>query len=224
MNIRGKIMGLGALALTACTNFYAPEHFLVHPTIHLIFWGNWDASAQANKLQAEIDGGMLDRLAEYGNTGATLSDQLYQPASIPMGTAPGTYVEDATIDATLESYFRTDAVPPPGKEDFYVVFLPPGTDTVNMIEHGGDAYPIGALHDGTYYTYAVILNVDTDVALSHELYEAITDPYGTGWHAGPNGAEAADMCEPPISATYTLDTFGGVQVAQVWSPSQGKCL
>jgi hypothetical protein len=141
-----------------------------------------------------------------------------------MGTAPGTYVEDATIDATLESYFRTDAVPPPGKEDFYVVFLPPGTDTVNMIEHGGDAYHIGALHDGTYYTYAVILDQDTDVALSHELYEAITDPYGTGWHAGPNGAEAADMCEPPISATYTLDTFGGVQVAQVWSPSQATCL
>ena len=114
-------------------------------------------------------------------------------------------------------------VPNPRQDTAYVVFLPPGTVVRNPSQFAFDSCPPGprppgnigfrGYHSGsTGWPYAVIpLSCHTGMetltnTISHELVEAATDPFGTGWLVGPRfslslpgvsvtkSQEAADKC------------------------------
>ena len=169
----------------------------MHPKVHFVFWGDWDAAGYTDRWTRLLQGPVLDRLAEYGNKGATLEGPFYQQTTnVPVDTIPGSVNEDATIPATLEDYFHKGTIPAPSGEDVYVVFLPPGTTTKLFQLEGAVGAHTASVYNGTWYTYAIIRDVHADLTLSHELYESITDPYGTGWHNGPQQEEIGDMCDP----------------------------
>jgi|ERR1700690_1288438 len=234
MRIHHCLLSLALLLCSACNWFPSPpEHYLVHPKVHFIFWGaTWNAAdyeVRWTRLLAAAPGtpAVLDRLAEYGNTGATFVGPAYQPADVPVDTTPGAQLLDATIDATLEDYFRTGQVPAPSGEDVYVVFLPTGTTTVLSATTGAIGYHTASFSANAWYAIAVVTDRGTnDITLSHELYESITDPYGTGWHNGPHKEEVADMCEPgkPTYVAPGYEIWGDTWVSHVWSAAQGKCL
>lgn len=201
-----------------------PEAYLVHPKVHFVFWGDWDAAGYTDRWTRLLQGPVLDRLAEYGNKGATLEGPFYQQTTnVPVDTIPGSVNEDATIPATLEDYFHKGTIPAPSGEDVYVVFLPPGTTTKLFQLEGAVGAHTASVYNGTWYTYAIIRDVHADLTLSHELYESITDPYGTGWHNGPQQEEIGDMCDPFDPAIGT-DTFGDTTVQKLWSAKAGACL
>ena len=56
--------------------------------------------------------------------------------------------------------------------------------------------------------------------LSHEICEAITDPFGNGWYAA-NGYEIGDLCAAP---TWQTKRLNGYTVQKEWSNKQNACV
>ena len=105
-------------------------------------------------------------------------------------------------------------VPPPSGEDIYFVFLPTGTTTALLQAGGAAAVHSASVYNGTWYTYAVTRDSGTvDLLVSHEIYEAITDPYGTA-----DGTPARTALKPRIcvSPRYPLPTLLTRSAASRW--------
>jgi len=111
-----------------------------------------------------------------------------------------------------------------------VVFLPSAVDGRPL------GLPDGLAGDHTrllqlehfWYTNVPVAWVGNDgtrdfisVTFSHELVEALTDPYGDGWQVEPtsdfNWHEICDVC----ASTYPLN---GVLVNSYWSPDNDACI
>jgi hypothetical protein len=117
--------------------------------------------------------------------------------------------------------------PGPNPDRFYIVFVPPG---VNVIDPegaiAGQNQPVAVYHYGfslgsNQIRYAVI-PYDTmgnlspfqtaTAAISHELSEGVTDPWGNAWHTS-SGYEIGDLAEGDWAI------YNGYVVQAEWSNS-----
>jgi hypothetical protein len=144
-------------------------------------------------------------------------------------------IADTDIETLIESLLGVDGgLPPPNANSVYFIYFPQGT---NITGAGGVAcQDYGGYHSedfaGTYdVPYAVIPTCSAsfiDVAVSHELIEAATDPLvgsRPGYRfADPSNAftylsegEVGDMCQGYIG------TYDGTYTAQrIWSNDEAS--
>jgi hypothetical protein len=122
----------------------------------------------------------------------------------------------------------------------YVIFLPPNVTTDQM---GGNFgyHSYTTLDDGTQVAYAVIAWRDSwtgsnnvpygdsmFITETHEIYEAVTDPFGAGWRAA-GGDEIGDACSRSklnYGAITDWDTgaAGSISVQKEWSVKSCACV
>jgi hypothetical protein len=195
-------------------------------------------------------------LAEY-STPTTKIQQGSASASVTISTSePGTAgtsgrtVTDAQVQTGLRKFTApSGGVPAPTPNTIYFVFLPPNVTVTAQGKTSCAASPNGicGYHSSVgNIVYAVIpydagtcancsaygssqIAVLTAVA-SHELSEAITNPFGNAWfdvnNSSPNNAvEIGDICAPVsaggLGGTFTL---GNSNVQAEWSNSRCACL
>lgn len=167
--------------------------------------------------------------ADYGVHGAmhthvTLSD-----------AAPATVVT-ADTESRL-SALRANGTLPADAEALYMIVYPPGTtmgdlapgmDCASSHDLASGAWHMSVTSGAASYAYAVVPTCAKEPratlqeTMSHELIEAMTDPFplttpafvvpdGTGWHSV---GEVADLCE---SLSPYDDAASGMSLTHVWS-------
>jgi len=213
---------IAALLATGCAASVpvsARHDALAHPVLHFTFWGAYWANHQDEARTVGVhwvtltDGSVLDRLAEYG-VGKGRVDLLY--------AVPGNGMQQAMSSdderAELISEIDRGLLPAPSTDDVYVVMMPPGTRTEYAIENGFTGYHAQFTYHDVSAAYIVAGYASgTDLVISHELYEAATDPFATN-PVDREGHEVGDLCE------WQTDAIDGYTVQQVWSVTEGKCL
>jgi hypothetical protein len=241
--------GPGPMAVDGVCPFHvtrgnANSWLLVEPEMHLVYWGNYPANDAATYqfvwdalLNKET---VLQRLSEYGIRGGTFDTNQYNNninATLPNpdGGAPAIEKNDAgivelddnLIPTELNNEILAGELPYPNDNTVYMIMLPPGTSTHNLLS--GDAgYHYFSSYNGQRYTYGVIgyRGADwngTDEVVSHELAESATDPdTSTGWRdytLGHYNDEIADICVW-IPVSYG---FYGYTVQKYWNQDLCVC-
>jgi hypothetical protein len=190
-----------------------------------LFWGpSWRQDEQQRQLvdyfnaffrDMFADGRYMATLAQYSAGGYQIGNGTFVAAATDESPVPAR-VTDFQIQAEIRAQINAGAVPPPEEETLYFVLTPPGVVVVDSdgsdSEHdfaGYHSYSID-FADPYQFPYAVIPYWDnhpsdqgistgnarlmTDV-MSHELAEAVTDPYTSlspGWYDARNG-EISDI-------------------------------
>ena len=177
------------------------KHVIANPEVRFVVWG--DQPNAATTLEADwyslFANGVFDRLAEYGVHGGTLGPTTQAQPDL----APSVY-DDAWVTQQLLS----EIIPVPNT--IWVVVLPPGSTTVGLQASHASGY-----HFWGVVPYAIVPG-EGEILISHEIYEAATDPDGLGYRWGEK--EIGDYCEGQV------DEIGGVWVQKVWSVKEGACL
>jgi hypothetical protein len=149
-------------------------------------------------------------------------------------------------DVTIQSYLRqklddpSSGWPAATDQSLYVLFFPATTEVTmrggaTLCMPTGGYHAFTALGNGQLVAYAVIgrcigaQHVTLDnvtLVASHELVEAATDPFDTGYHAPPDaqyawtftmqGGEIGDLCEHDASSDFYSPELGYV-VQRIWS-------
>ncbi len=166
----------------------------------------------------------LASLDDAGADGGPLTDP--SDAGIyngPDGAVPFQYLKDEDIVSEINSEIQLGQLPLPGIDNtLYTIVLPPAVKTVNMAKHDWYAYHASGSYGTMRYAFAVAQfssDLSTvDGAISHELYEAATDPDGTTGYMDTDGSEVGDLCQG------ASDEMGGWQVQKVWSEQVCQCL
>jgi hypothetical protein len=213
----------------------------------VIFWGPfWTQAGAAGGTQLQTDvnrffdfvltSSFMDTLREY-STASTVIGHGRRIASVNITTDPGTAnpaggrtVSDAQIQQELQNLLANGTVPAANGNRLYFFYLPPNC-TVTF-QGGASCQAFCGYHESinaqTFYavepfitcpgcSFGVILDSLTKVS-SHELAEAITDPFnGGGWWDDNTGDEIGDICN---TSTTRL---GGFLVQNQWSNTRGTC-
>jgi hypothetical protein len=214
------------------------------PNIHFVFWGQYWAYAYYNAdttsfapsglekdayqaiWQKLIANGIFDRLSEY-NIGKTELDMVNY--AIDPTDDGSESIDDSTIPNKLNTAIANGDLHVPDDQSLFVIFLPPGERSSTMIKKGQGGYHAHSSYGQTNYAYAIVQYYSPDVGIgffditnhfvSHETYEAITDPDVASGYFDPNTTnEIGDFCQ---DASIMI---GGIVVQQVWSEMQCKCL
>lgn len=194
---------------------------LTAPQVHVIMWGNYWATnkqgqTEMNSLMSEWnilanDPSFYAPVSQYGIGAGYLASFDSTNWEVPTGQ-----LSEQTIVNALDSEITTGAISSPNTNTVYVILLPPDTQSQDDVQNN-----FGGHHDNYKgYAYAVIeYHIDSTFAMTHEIWEAATDPDGHGWW-GPGGeTEVADLCE--TQASWTLD---GYNIPQVWGQQNCACI
>ncbi len=203
----------------------------------VVFWGNaWTNPATSpsagqlldaiNRLLHPMYGLYLQGLTQYGLiAGAGITGQAL---TITSPEPPNPFSPDDVAnkiwDLIDEGHF-----PDPGDSQFpnlYVVFMPPGVNPTNNNLCGEHAvasdydFPSGT--ESRPYAWVRFGTLDQMTrCFSHELVEAMTDPYGDGFQINPRNAtnwnEIGDVC---ASAAYV----NGVLATSYFSARDDGCI
>jgi hypothetical protein len=208
--------------------------------VFTIFWGSgWDEAPAGDLIDrlrsffsAILTSELIDQLAEYNVEGRQIGHGSYVGSTIVTSPSLGVAVSDSAIQHMLQGQLATNsALPKPGGNMLYFVYLPPGVS----VSQGGDrsCQAFCGYHNdisGQIF-YAVMpypgcagctgglsaLDALTSTS-SHELCEAITDAIpGQGWYDDVHG-EIGDIC------AWTTKEVAGYTVQLEWSNKQSQCV
>ncbi len=205
----------------------------------VLYWGTaWTQdplAATARDVDAFFDyvvaSPLIDQLAEYSVPGETIGHGAHVGSLTVTDQEPAASVTDADIQSFVEREIASGAVPSPGADYLYFVFLPPGVSV--SLQGSSSCQGFCGYHSdingSTYYAVmpypdctgcmGALSTLDALTATSsHELCEAITDPIpGEGWYDDTHG-EIGDIC---AWQTKKLDRY---TVQLEWSNSAGQCV
>ncbi|MBV8726974.1 MAG: hypothetical protein JO233_04250 [Candidatus Eremiobacteraeota bacterium] len=206
--------------------------------IKAVFWGDaWhnDTSAVAMKPQIEkflqwiVTSALVDQMAEYSTATQQIVRGAYQGSALIPGTVAAT-VTDADVQNQLTNFWKSQ--PNLGASALWPVFLPPNVQISAFNQRS--CVDFCGYHEAVSNTaYAVVPFPDCSscignmqpfdsltTVVSHEVCEAITDPFANGWYA-PNGYEIGDLCAVP---TWQTKTLNGYTVQKEWSNKNSGCV
>jgi len=208
---------------------------LKSPVVRFDFWGSYWQQLQPADVGSDeaptVDGAqdelntwdrllnqgpinVLQRLTEYGIGAPIMSDVMV----IDNVNVVNSFV-DATVGDELNAEIQRGdiAAPSVDGETLYVVVLPPNVLSAYMIAQGAGGYHSWATYGTTKYAFAIVKFRD-DIALSHEIYEAVTDPGdGSGYIERNSGKEIGDFCK------QSSEIINGYNVQKVWSQAACQC-
>lgn len=218
---------------------YRNGPLLTNVEVFTLFWGSGWQQAPASGLISQINqffayivtSPLIDQLSEYGVSGKPIGHGKFAGTLTVTSPAPAKSLQDSAIQNFLQQQIDSGAVPKPGPNTLYVVYVESGV----TVEQGGSAscQSFCGYHDsfGSQIFYGVLPYPDCSgctggqdvfaaltVTTSHELCEAITDPVpGEGWYDDANG-EIGDIC------AWKTKTVGTYAVQQEWSNKAGQCV
>jgi predicted small lipoprotein YifL len=205
---------------------------LTAPEMHFVFWGTWSDTLiniyQKNWTTLLNGGTVLQRLDQYGIGSGTLDSRyytitptdplLFNPELPDGGIAGPNLWSDYGIVPELNREILAGNIPAPNDNTLYMIMLPAGIDTYNMLTYDEAGYHGWATYNGQKYTYGVIgyrgttatqINAQDEI-ISHELAESATDPdTTTGWRDYSLNQEIADICvwQPTIVDGLTVQKY-----------------
>ena len=218
---------------------YRNGPLLTNVEVFTLFWGSGWEKAPASGLISQINqfftyivaSPLIDQLAEYSVAGKSIGHGKFLGTLTVTSPAPAKTLQDSAIQNFVQQQITSGAVPKPGANTLYVVYVESGV----TVEQGGSAscQSFCGYHDsfGSNIFYGVLPYPDCSgctggqdtftaltVTTSHELCEAITDPIpGQGWYDDANG-EIGDIC------AWKTKTVGKYTVQQEWSNKAGRCV
>jgi hypothetical protein len=144
---------------------------------------------------------------------------------LPGGDAAAKGISKAAIEAELAygidhgqlrlPYNAYDQV-----DTLYVVYMPTGW--ASYMKPGSEGHHKYFIHNNHFVPYAVVeWQGDADlrnVVESHEIYEAVTDPYSRGYRDQQTNKEVGDLCQDD-----RVDFFG-YKIEGAWSQSACRCV
>lgn len=153
--------------------------------------------------------------------------------------SPAIQIVHTDLENMLVTSVQMGLIAQPGANSLYLVFVfgselqvvEPGSGGVLGSDNYGFHHSM-VFPNGKTAAYCVVDASQPDEALtmatSHELAEAITDPWADGWY-DENGNEVCDLCPP--GGTYTLEQlelqgsmFHGHLISKFMSPTQNACI
>jgi hypothetical protein len=207
---------------------HQPDSWLLTvPEVHLLFWGDYAVLAENFQANWEtlIDNGVLLRLAEYGIHQGELDAAYYIGVGpTPIITDAGNLVlDDDDFVPEINSEIAAGTLPYPTDNTLYVLMIPSDETTKDMIAWSANGYHRNATYSQQRYAYAVILtnqgSDETNIIISHELYEAATNPgLGSGFEGLNGNQEIGDLCEG------LTEYLVGTEVQKSWSQMLCQCL
>ena len=146
---------------------------------------------------------------EYGVGASRLAGTFHSYWDIPSGQ-----LSEPAIQTELTTEIQNGTLPNGDNQTIFVVILPPDTQSAYDVSNkfGGHHNTLNG------FTYAVIENHNSlDVVISHEVYEAATNPDISNSWWGPGGeTEVGDLC----SSTWNMD---GYTLTTAWSEKNCQC-
>jgi hypothetical protein len=208
--------------------------------VFTIFWGAAWKSAPLNGVAAQINqffdviltSALLDQLTEYNVPAYTIHHGRRTGSLTTATPVLKKSISDTAIQHMLQQEISTNtAVPPPGPNTLYFVYVQPGVKVVQggsascqafcgyhndisgRVFYAAMPYPgCGGCTGGLTVFDAVT------TTSSHELCEAITDPIpGSGWYDDANG-EIGDIC------AWKTRKVGAYTVQLEWSNKSSNCV
>ena len=205
--------------------------------VSTIFWGAWWRQTPQSTLVTQLNGffddilvsALMDQLAEY-SVPSTAIGHGTRVATVTIDAPPPASVDDTAIVSFLESTVSAGTVPKADANSLYFIYLPSGTTvtlsgqascrafcgyhdmTGSGIYYGVEPYPDCSGCLGGLSAFEALC-----VTSSHELCEAVTDPWpGQGWYDDANG-EIGDIC------AWQTKTLDGYTVQLEWSNAAAAC-
>ena len=197
-------------------------------------------------LRAMVNGPYLDGLKQYGYVGPVqirdaIVDRPVLDIALPAPT-PGTNQSNVISDKVYDYLgwlLRNDKIDNvDDNHDLIIIVILDSTVPLPAVVDaaGKKSFVAGSnnmieeteiLDDNTRFEWAWVCSSRPSVAdvlttLSHELVEAITDPFGSGWHQvqpppDSNEGQIADVCDQQA-------IVNGAPVAAYWSAADGACI
>jgi len=196
-----------------------------NPKVLVVTMGwHGDPSAELPEVQAFLRG--LGTGADHWSKVVATYPHVVYPHHVYLGTWHDT--KTFPVRATLAN-FNAEANRATAKfpkiKNLIVVLLPPPTSTLQQIDNACAFHSYATY--GPYVALGYGANTggcpNTDIQLSHEWAETLTDPdpVAPGWVAG-DGNEVADVCQtlPAGAVRFTTGTFS---VAAVWNHKTKRC-
>jgi hypothetical protein len=230
----------GAIGPAAAQLTYRNGPLIASVQVFTLFWGAaWQDATQA-ALVTQINqffdfiltSPLIDQLAEYNVPGWTIGHGQRTGSATITAPALKQSISDTEIQHMLQQEIANNpAVPPPGPDALYFIYLPPGVSAVRGGSASCQAF-CGYHNDISGQIFYAVMpypncagclgQLDTWTALtsttSHELCEAITDPIpGQGWYDDANG-EIGDIC------AWKTKTLGQYTVQLQWSNRANQCV
>lgn len=178
-----------------------------HPKVWLVFlndfWGDWRQAEAAGR--DIVEGGYLSGLTDYGSgIGTFLGVVQLRIANLP------SVIKDSEIrDHIIGTSILLGELPPPDDETLYVLCTPGDVRVVFDGDSQGSCqtwcgyHSSGWTSDNRRFIYSVQPSslcgpcggdfASWTMVLSHEIAEAATDPFATGWYDDSDGSENADI-------------------------------
>jgi hypothetical protein len=217
---------------------------LKQPEVHFDFWGKyWSQQKQDSGTGASemddyefdwtqlLQGAVLERLSEYGIHQGSLDPEYYANDPSANVRADGGYdearapqISDSSIPTELNLEISLGILPYPNDNTLYVVMLPPGVTDDTLVNDSANGYHDSSSYGDQRYAFAVILYLGPEAdngVISHELYEAATDPKVGDGFLNVDGDEIADLCEG--HGTQSQVSVDGITVQKVWSQATCVC-
>jgi len=218
---------------------YRGGHLLSTVEVVTTFWGDaWKQQPQSDLGQRIgqffefiLSSQLIDRLAEYGVDGQPISHGTLVGAAL-ISMQLGAQISDAQIQQLLQQLISNNPTfPQPAPNRLYFLYFPPNVEVASGNDRSCQQYCgyHSAMQGNIYYAVMPfpceggctgglsLLDALTSVT-SHELCEAITDPFpGQGWYDDANG-EIGDIC------AWQQTKVGDYTVQKEWSNQSNACL
>lgn len=174
-----------------------------------VYWNTSVAyQTEMSAFYAAIPGSdYFDLLAQYDGIGHGTRGTPYVSSQ---SGASGTTLTETAIASALYTMFSTGKLATPVAGNYYPIHLPAGVNVTNASGSNQSCVQYCAYHNyftygGVKVAYGVMIDPatcssgcgdgidDLTTVSSHELVEAVTDPYLNAWYDGTNG-EISDIC------------------------------
>ena len=214
---------------------YGGGPFLNQPTLLCAFWGaiwNTPLSPGVGDIFAAVASLSSSVTNEYGSF--SYFDGLgtgysFDPGQPPIVVTSSTVtIPQAFAQSDIENATRAiiNTLGPHISWDLLVIFMPPGFALAGGQVSGAHTYyhdPGDASVVYAWIDYSTQLGNIT-YTLSHEMVEAMTDPFGTTVQVNPRNSGAGGSWNEICDVCCSSAVYNGVTVASYFSQSAGACM
>jgi len=210
---------------------YSGGRVLASPRVVVVLWGDKVRSTLPPEVVTFYERvpslGQWDWLSQYDTPNQQIGRGTFQGVLEITPSTTKTTLAGRDIAREVAAQIGAGKLPDPGLDStYYAVYLPDEITVQDPDEEPLCRFAI-AYHDVlTHYgfrgTFGVFPSCARDtISAFHELFEAATDPYFSGW-LSPEGEEIGDLCEV-FETTLPLPDGGFLALQQLWSNRLNRC-
>ena len=216
--------------------FRNPSNGYVIPHVNVVgvIWGSNVTPLVSTMVGFYVDilnSQYMDWLSEYSTPGTTIGRGVFRGMFQITPHNPNLSLSDADVQSELTYQISHGILPSNDANTLYAVYMPTNATVVDPF--GVPTIACGGYHyfHGQSLIYSVVIDApscDSDnkqlaIISSHELIEAVTDPYTTAWHDSC-GDEVGDYCDNHLKFSTPEHADRGYFAAEGYSNSSRSCI